>query len=68
MRRRGLPSATKKEEDKPTPAVPPVSEVKYTGRKRKGDDRPPTRGVKRAIPERTQPAAKRTRRVSVHQI
>jgi hypothetical protein len=59
---------TKKDEDKPEPHVPPASEVKYPSRKRKGDHKPPVTGVKRAIPQRTQSAAKRTRRVSAHEI
>ena len=58
----------KEEDDKPTPAVPPVSEVKYNKKKRKGGEKPPTTGVKRVIPERTMPAAKRMRRVSAHAI
>ena len=58
----------KPEEDKPTPAVPAASEVKYNKKKRKGDHNPPTTGVKRAIAERTMPGPKRTRRVSAHAI
>ena len=63
---------TKEPEPKPTPHVPavdvpPVAQ-RPQGRKRKGDDRPPTTGIKRAIPHRTGPSAKRTRRVSAHEI
>ena len=53
----------KDEEPKPTLHVPAVDVPFVQGRKRKGGDRPPVTGVKRAIPQRTGPSAKRTRRV-----
>ena len=57
-----------KPDPKPTPHAPAVDVPPIQGRKRKGDDRPPVTGVKRSIPQRTGPAAKRTRRVSAHEI
>ena len=59
---------SKDEDPKPTPHVPPVDVPPVQGRKRKGADRPPTTGVKRSIPQRTGPNAKRIRRVSAHEI
>ncbi len=59
---------TKEPEPKPTPHVPPVDVPPVQGRKRKGADKPPVTGVKRSIPQRTGPGAKRTRRVSAHEI
>ena len=57
-----------KDDPKPTPHVPAVDVPPVQGRKRKGDDKPPVTGVKRSIPQRTGPAAKRPRRVSAHEI
>ena len=58
----------KDEDPKPTPHHPAVDVPPVKGRKRKGDDKIPVTGVKRSIPQRTGPAAKRTRRVSAHEI
>ena len=63
-----ITTKVKDPEPKPTPHVPAVDVPPVQGRKRKGDDRPPVAGVKRAIPQRTGPGAKRTRRVSAHEI
>ena len=70
------PIVLKKHEDMdkhiPHVDIPPVQGRKIRGgglrRKRQSADPPPVSGVKRPVPQRAEPAAKRTRRVSAHAI
>jgi len=57
----------KKEDDKPQPIVE-VSEFKYKREKRKGAPPPPKTTILRKRPLESGPPAKRTRRVSAHEI
>ena len=59
---------TKKEEDKPVPHVPAASGMKYNEKKRKGAPPPPRTSTIHKRPMESGPPAKRTRRVSAHEI
>ena len=62
------PQHKKKEENLTIPHVPPASDVTYNDKKRKGAPPPARTSIIRKRPLESGPPAKRTRRVSAHEI